>query len=159
MKRRPIATVAIMAFLLAACAEQTDWFKERLGEQPDIIVDPVAVEKIRSDAADKRFVAEGSLIGKSLTETIRQPGRLRWFATLIEANGGGLLYVGTKSAKADDEGAIETDVLFRSPERGTLDIHFILERRDRVWGPKPGTYVLTEELPNTPKTGGDKRSK
>lgn len=157
MTLKCMATMAVMAFSLVACSEQTDWIKERLGQQPDVEVDSAIVEKIRADAAVKRFLADGSLIERSLTETIRQPGRFRWFATLVEANGG-LLYVGTKSTKAEDD-SIVTDVIFKSPERGTLDIHVILERQDEVWEPKPESYGLTEEPPSNPKKGDDKRAK
>lgn len=158
MTPRSITTLAIVVLSLAACAEQTDWVKGKLGRQPDVVIDPAAVEKIQSDAAAKHFVTDESLIQHSLGETILQPGRFRWFATLIEANGGGLLYVGTKSNKVAD-GSIETDVIFKSPERGTLDIHVILEREDGVWVSKPNFYALTEESPKSAKAGDDKRPK
>ena len=150
MRLRSLATVFIVLFSLAACAEQTDWVKEKLGRQPDVEIDPAAVETIHSQADAKRFTVDETLIRRSLTEAIQTPGHFHWSATLIEANGGGLLYVGVKSSKVIED-AIDIDVIFKSPARGSLDIHLTLERQGREWVPKPDSYGLTEAPPNSDK--------
>lgn len=156
MALRKAALVVFTAVSLAACAEQTDWLKERMGQKLPVVVDPLCVEKIRSDAAGKGSKVDGPVIEHALTETIQDPGHFRWLATLIEPDGGGLLYVGTKSITAHDD-SIQTDVIFKSATRGTLDIHLTLERRDQVWTPQPDTYRITEEPVNQPKKTDSKR--
>ncbi|PKU24498.1 hypothetical protein [Telmatospirillum siberiense] len=153
---RKTALVVLTAFSLSACAEQTDWIKEQMGQKLPIEINPVTVEKIRSDAAAKGSKVDETVITRSLTETVRDPNRFQWFATLIEPDGGGLLYVGTRSTKAPDD-TIRTDVIFKSSTRGTLDIHLTLERRDQMWTQQPDTYGMTEEPVNQTRKPDSKR--
>lgn len=148
---------ALAVLWLSGCAEETLWLKRQAGLPVAVVVDPALAGKIRSDAAAGHFVVEDALLVRSLTETLRQPGHFRWFATLVGADGGDLTYVGTQSAKTDDD-TVDTDVIFKNGSVGTLDIHLVIERRDGVWSERPDSYKVSATPPVPPAKNDRKRA-